>query len=133
MNSSIAVKALIVNDKQELLLIRRRDNDVHKPGTWEIAGGRLDAGEDPFLGMIREAKEETNLDIEVKEPLGVHHFTRDDGQVITMIVFLCGAVSGEVKLSEEHTDFEWLNVDDAYSKIVSDFKKEIDVYRKYFS
>lgn len=36
-------------------------SDCHK---WACAGGHLDAGEDPFIGMTRELKEETNLDVE---------------------------------------------------------------------
>jgi len=30
----------------------------HKPGTWDIPGGRLELGEDPFLGLKRETHEE---------------------------------------------------------------------------
>jgi len=41
-NFRIAVKSFIVNEKNELLLIKRRDDDVHKPGAWEIPGGRLE-------------------------------------------------------------------------------------------
>jgi len=130
---SIAVKGFVVNDKGELLLIKRRDNDIHKPSEWEIPGGRLDAGEDPFEGLKRETKEETGLDIEILNPLKIHHFTRDDGQKITMIVFVCKPVSDEINLSEEHTAYEWLNLDAAYEKIVDDFKDEITVYNKFFN
>ena len=62
---------------------------MHKPGAWEIPGGRLEIGEDPHLGLKREVKEETQLDIKVLQPLSVNYFTRDDGQIITGIVFVC--------------------------------------------
>lgn len=107
----IAVKAFIVNEKKEVLILRRRKDDVHRPGTWDIPGGRLNQGESPFDGMKREVKEETNLEIEVKSPLQIHYFTREDGQQITMIVFLCRPLSKNIKLSEEHMEYRWVDTD----------------------
>jgi len=130
MNFRLAVKSFIVNNKGEVLLIKRRSNDVHKPGAWDIPGGRLELGEDPFLGLQREAKEETNLDIEITSPLHVQHFTRDDGQRITMLIFLCNSLSDNLELSEEHTDFIWTNSKD---KIFPEWlKKPCENFEKYF-
>jgi len=132
-NFRIAVKAFIVNDKGELLLIKRRGSDPHKPGVWEIPGGRLELGENPFDGLKRETKEETGLDIEVKNPLRIHHFTRDDGQKITMITFLCKPLSNSVNLSKEHTEFEWNPFNESVSKLHSAFHGEIEIFRKLFN
>lgn len=109
-NFRIAVKSFIVNNENKVLLIKRRSNDIHKPGQWDIPGGRLELGEDPFLGLKRETKEETNLDIDIVSPLHVQHFTRDDGQKITMLIFLCKPTNNNLKLSEEHTDYSWINL-----------------------
>ena len=57
-----AVKAMIENSKGELLLIKRSKFNSHKPFVWEIPGGRLAKGEDPFEGLKREVKEETNIE-----------------------------------------------------------------------
>lgn len=103
----LAVKACLVKDGQ-LLLIQRRPNDVHKPGTWDIPGGRLDWGEDPYKGLKRETREEVALEIDIQLPVDVHHFIRDDGQCITMLIFLCTPQSTQVRLSEEHTAHEWV-------------------------
>ena len=131
-NSGIAVKSFIVNDDNELLLIKRGTKDPHAPGAWEIPGGRIEPGEDPFEGLKRETKEETGLDVEVLNPLKVQHFARDDGQKITMIVFLCRPVSDSVNLSEEHTDYEWSDLDAALSKLHPAFHDEVRIYRTYF-
>ena len=128
----IAVKSFIVNEQGELLLIKRRGNDVHKPGVWEIPGGRLDLGEDPFLGLKRETHEETGLDIAVLNPIKIHHFTRDDGQRITMITFLCKPVSNSVVLSEEHTDHSWINISEASSKLTPEFHDDLELYKEHF-
>jgi 8-oxo-dGTP diphosphatase len=131
-NFAIAVKAFIIKDNS-LLLIKRNKENVHKPCVWEVPGGRLnELSEDPIKGLEREVKEETGLDIIVKNPLSVHHFIRDDGQKITMINFLCQPTSSEITLSEEHTEFQWLPKEQIKSLLVSDFHEEIDIINKYF-
>ncbi len=131
-NFRIAVKACVINDKGEMLLIKRRSNDPHSPGVWEIPGGRLDVGENPFFGLQREIKEEVGLDIEVLNPLMIHHFTRDDEQKITMITFLCKAISSEVVLSEEHTNYEWRTLSEAPKLLTKEFHEEVNIIKTRF-
>ena len=119
-NHNIAVKSLVFNQQQEVLLVKRSNTDVHGPGKWEIPGGRLDPGENPFEGLKRETKEETGIEILVGRPLAVDYFTRDDGQAITMIIFECQQTAGEVKLSEEHSNFAWLPLEQARKQITSE-------------
>lgn len=103
---AIAVKACVIQDGQ-LLLIQRRSNDVHRPNTWDIPGGRLEVGENPYDGLRRETREEVGLEIEIQLPVDVQFFTRDDGQQITMLIFSCTPVSSTVRLSAEHQAFAW--------------------------
>lgn len=131
-NFRLAVKSFIVNEQGELLLIRRRATDPHAAGQWEIPGGRLESGEDPVAGLQRETKEETGLDIEVKNPLGVHHFTRDDGQRITMITFLCRPSASSVTLSHEHTEHQWIPVPESLNHLHPSFQKEISLLVEMF-
>ncbi|MBW2977771.1 NUDIX domain-containing protein [Candidatus Woesearchaeota archaeon] len=128
----IAVKSFIIDEEGKLLLIKRRDDNVHSPGAWEIPGGRLDLGEDPFEGLKRETKEETGLEIEILNPLAVKHFTRDDGQKITMITFLCRPVSKSVNLSEEHIEYIWSDLEESLVKLHPAFHKEVDIIKKRF-
>lgn len=64
-NAKPTATTLILNDKNELLLGKR----VFEPfkGMWGVIGGFLNKDEDPITGARREAKEETGLDIEVKD------------------------------------------------------------------
>ena len=129
MEPSIAVKGFVVNDGK-LLLIKRRSNDVHCAEKWEIPGGRLDKGEDPYLGAKREIFEETGLNATVLVPMSVNYYTREDGQTITAIVFACRTNEDAVTLSEEHTEFRWLPITDAKDLIFEPMKKEIDRYEE---
>lgn len=56
-------KALLIplNSKQEIFL---QDRAGHKPPPWGFFGGSVEEGETPFEAVIRETKEE--LDIEVR-------------------------------------------------------------------
>ncbi len=126
MNPRKAVKSFIVNNNQ-LLLIKRADDDVHRPGIWEIPGGRLDKDENMIDGLVRETKEETNLDIEIIKELNKQHFIRDDGDPIDMTIFLCKPISSKVCLSKEHSDFKWVNINKAKENISHFFHKEVDL------
>ena len=129
---AIAGKALITNPDGEMLLMKRRPTDVHHPGAWDIPGGRLEPAENPFTGVAREVAEESGLEIEVHEPLGIHYFTRQDGQQITMIVFRCTTTTQEVALSEEHTAYQWLTPAQARTHVADTFGQDIDVYERYY-
>jgi mutator protein MutT len=128
-NFRIATKAFIVN-KNKLLIIKREPKDVQKPNIWEIPGGRIDLGEDPYLGLMREIKEETGLYIQPICPLSVRHFERDDGQIITILVFFCELTGGQLKLSEEHSESEWIELDKCKEKLTDFFHKEVNLFER---
>lgn len=123
-NHAIAVKAFIL-DNNQLLMLERRPNDPHRPGKWDLLGGRLDGGENPYKGMQREVLEEAGIRVDIHAPIDVHHFVRDDGQQITMIFFLCTPRSKDVKLSEEHTNHDWRNLDTTNKWLNDDLKRWI--------
>jgi len=110
MKFACAAKAFIVKDNA-VLLVKRRPNDVHKPSEWDIPGGRLEPGENPHDGLKREAREEVGMDILICAPIHVQHFTRDDGQQISLTVFLCSSDTSDITLSEEHTEYAWVPLD----------------------
>lgn len=129
-NFRIAVKAFIVHNNQ-LLVIKRRPHDVHKPGEWDIPGGRLEIGEDPRTGVQREAMEEVGLPVEPIMPVDIHHFTRDDGQLITMIIFICKPESTAIMLSEEHVESQWLPIDGPISQFPEWLQPTIKQYNQH--
>ena len=60
-NPSAATVAVILNERQELLVCRRGKEPAK--GTLDLPGGFADAGETAEEGVIREVREETGLEI----------------------------------------------------------------------
>lgn len=60
-NPCSATAAFIVNDRQELLVVRRAKEPAK--GTLDLPGGFCDMGETVEEGMRREIKEETGLEV----------------------------------------------------------------------
>ncbi len=129
---AVATKAIILRKDGKLLLIKRSAKNTSKPFVWEIPGGRCDYAENPFNGIKREVKEETGLEIEVLNTINTHYFKRDDNQIVTMIVFLAKAGADQVKLSDEHLDYKWLEDKEAEDLVFERYKEDIKIYRKYF-
>jgi 8-oxo-dGTP diphosphatase len=122
-----AVKAFILKNNN-LLILKRTDDDIDKPGIWEVPGGKLDnKEEDKILGLIREVKEETNLDIENIKEFSQRKFTLDSGRKISMTIYKCNPIGDNVIISQEHTSYEWIPLEKAKTKITPFFVKEIDI------
>ena len=114
MNIGLIVHTVIFNDKMEVLITKRAsDNDV-LPEYWDIPGGTLEDGEDPTVGVTREVKEETGLDIHQPQ-LFFQKSDVDSGknkQFITLI-FLTRYSGGNIVLNpDEHDEYKWVTISD---------------------
>jgi 8-oxo-dGTP diphosphatase len=75
----VAVGAIVVTDGK--LLLVRRGRDPGK-GLWSLPGGRVELGEYLADALRREVKEETNLDVEVGDLIGIAEVLGDPHYVI---------------------------------------------------
>lgn len=106
----ITVKGIVIYHGQILILKRTRPS-TDGLGYWELPGGGLEYKETPHEALIRELKEETNLDIKILKP--VYTFTAIRPQYQTVgIGFLCIPTNDHVKISKEHTEYKFVNSDD---------------------
>jgi 8-oxo-dGTP pyrophosphatase MutT (NUDIX family) len=93
----------------KFLIIKRRPDEVAFPSKWEFVGGKLENGERITESVRREVKEETSLEVDGELLfLGDFEFTRRDGHHVVGLRFAARAKHGEVKLSEDHTNYAWI-------------------------
>jgi hypothetical protein len=56
---------------------------------------------------------------------------REDGQKITLTMYWCKLLSEEIKLSEEHTEQKWMDIETDLAEIPEFFHEAINNYKKY--
>jgi 8-oxo-dGTP diphosphatase len=124
----VATSGFILNNKQELLVVRRAAHDTH-PNVWELPGGASDYGEVPEDATKREVKEETGLDVIVSYPLSTDSIfsIRNEQLQIIRIAYLCRLKDDtqDVLLSEEHSAYQWINSPDDLEGELSSFLVKI--------
>lgn len=109
-----AVTAVVV-DGERILLQHRVDNDL-----WAMPGGALEIGETPAAAAVREAFEETGIEIRVLGLVGIysdpgHLIAYDDGEVRQQfsICFRAEPIGGELKAQQsEAKRVEWVAATD---------------------
>jgi len=109
MNKSfkLAVKAVIFDEQQRCLLLRRSRANKHFVGAWEWPGGKVDDGEDFARAILRETLEETSLEIEIIGLAGSTQFEMPAVNVV-MLCMEARLTGGKLNLSEEHDEFAWV-------------------------
>ena len=108
-----AAAVAIVNDKREILLLRRSDSR-----NWTMPGGTLAFGESLVDCALREVREETGLDVAVTDVIGTYtdpniRVEYSDGEVRQefTILFVGAVRGGSLVLDEESTDYRWVPFD----------------------
>lgn len=104
----VGIGVYIFNEKRQVLLGLRKS--PHGQGTWCPPGGHLEFGESFEQGAIREAKEETNLDImpkDLKLSGTTNDFFEETGKHYITIHMSCSNHSGTVELMEPNKCEKW--------------------------
>lgn len=104
------VEGLIFNDAGKIFLMK---SDKWK-GMYCIPGGHVEAGETLKDAVIREIKEETNLEVSdisfhsVQDCIFSENF--HEKKHFVFVDFTCNAITDDVVLNDEGTEHIWMNV-----------------------
>ena len=95
-----------------MVLVKRR-NDPYK-GSWALPGGFVEYGETVETAVLREVKEETGLDIDLKGISGVYSKPDRDprGHTVT-ICFKAQKTGGELKADSDAWDVACIKLEEA--------------------
>ena len=129
----LVVTGIIVRDGK-YLIAKRADWEKAFPGRWSVPGGKLKVSD--YINkpkdtehhwynifenvVIREAKEETGLDITEIGYITSMIYIRPDGIPCIIVSLYANSPSGEVKLNSALTEYRWVNIQEARSSDLID-------------
>jgi 8-oxo-dGTP diphosphatase len=108
----VGQKAIILDEENRILMMKRSDK-TEAAGKWSLPGGALELNEDPTQGIKREVEEETGLIVDDLKLFDARSRTSPDNDFVVVLCYVGKADSTQVQLNWEHTDFQWVAVEDA--------------------
>jgi ADP-ribose pyrophosphatase YjhB (NUDIX family) len=106
-NSAPAVEGLLERDGK--VLLSKRGIDPRR-GYWDLPGGFLEEGEEPLVGLRRELREETGLEVEPVEWLGTHLEPYDHYFVLGLTWRL--SADGDPEPADDVEELAWFGPDE---------------------
>jgi 8-oxo-dGTP diphosphatase len=100
------VGAAVLRDGR--VLASRRTEPPRLAGLWEFPGGKVEPGEQDVEALVRELREELQVEVEVGDRLGGD---LPIGATAVLRVYVCRLLSGEPALVD-HDEHRWLGADD---------------------
>mgnify|MGYP000983459639 CR=1 FL=1 len=128
----VEVVAAVIENENNEILCALRSPIMTLPNMWEFPGGKIELGESREEALIREVKEELELDINNLEYLTTVEYDYPNFH-LTMHCFICEICGGELVLNA-HNDAKWVSLEElstqkwvpadveVVEKILNDFK-----------
>lgn len=118
---------IIIETNKGVLLIERN----HEPYGWAIPGGHVEYGESVETAAVREAKEETSLDVKLVKLLGVYSDPKRDPRKHTISMVYVAKAEGSPKAGSDAKSFKIYTKDNLPENLCFDHKKILEDYFKY--
>ncbi len=124
---AVVVAAGVVSVDGKILVARRKAG-THLEHQWEFPGGKLEPGEAPNECLVREFREELDVEIEVEQVLEVI-FHRYPERNVLLLLYACRLVEGEPRAigceellwleKKELPRLDWVPADRAFVRRLS--------------
>lgn len=121
----VVSRTLFLNDKNEILFLRRNLQQDYNPGMWELPGGKVDPGDTTENATDREVLEESGLAvIPLTKLCSVYSKRVVEGRYKGIgyleIVKIGKLIGGKVKIDKtDHTTHRWVSFNKAFSLKIS--------------
>lgn len=131
MLTHLVAKTVVFNKEGKLLVLRRSNNDTHRPGGADFPGGKVEDGEGVFEGAVREMAEEAGLRLNPSDLQLLFATTKADYNTdyktdinIVWLGFVAKLPNDQViTLSHEHQSFNWFTLEEAIADCDSPTQK----------
>ena len=123
------VGAIILNEKNQVLIMSRKTDDF-MGGIDELPSGNMEQGENIYDAIIREVKEETNLDVvNVKLYIGSFDYISGSGKYARQYNFVLDVKNTGNIILTEHDEYNWLIIEEIRksSKITDEVKYILEI------
>jgi len=121
MNKITGVTFIIVRDSGEMLMQLRDTNSKRYPNTWCFPGGTIESNEDEIKTVVREIKEEYELDLNKEDCCELTTYDLSYG--VSCKVFVCKIKNKQEAIMHEGADMKWMKLDEI-KKIQLGFEQE---------
>lgn len=99
---------IITDDKNRILVLKRSLKSKSSPGLWNLPGGKVKKRESLNQAVIREASEETNLEVKpLGKPFHVYYYPKT-----AVYAIKARLIKGKIVLNKEHSEFKWVSKND---------------------
>lgn len=123
------VGAIILNEKNKVLIMSRKTDDF-MGGIDELPSGNMEQGENIYDTLVREVKEETNLDVvNVKSYIGSFDYISGSGKKARQYNFVLDVKNTENIILTEHDEYNWLTIEEIRksNKITDEVKYILEI------
>ncbi len=115
---------IIIEMDEGIVLIKRKN----PPFGWAMPGGFVDYGESLQASAVREAKEETSLDVTLVSEFGTYSEPDRDPRMHTITVVFIAKAQGEPLAADDAAEIGIFNKDTLPEKLAFDHGKILQDY-----
>ncbi|MDG6220177.1 MAG: NUDIX domain-containing protein [Candidatus Thermoplasmatota archaeon] len=117
---------ILITEKDRLVLVKRKNPPFE--GRWALPGGFVEYGETAEEAAVREAREETGLDIAVEGLQGVFSDPGRDPRGHTIsVVFVAGKKAGKLRGGDDASEARWFDIK-SLPKLAFDHQKIVESF-----
>src|SRR3954467_7789079 len=104
----LLVSAGIIYRNRQVLVGQRRGGDRH-PFKWEFPGGKVEFGETPQQALVRELREELQIEASVGSELARYEHEYPSGSRVHLLFFAIPEFTGQMK-EQVYEQIQWVDV-----------------------
>jgi len=126
----VSYRAIVINEKGEVLLLRTTPQYKMEPCTWTRPGGKPEFREEMRLAIAREVKEETNLDVEFEKVVRISDMITPNQHWVSVdcLVKLIGGTL-QIKEKQYFEEARWFPLSGLPAPLNSKTKIALEYYK----
>ena len=106
LDPKLAVGTIIIDDRRRVVLVKRAIEPGY--GKWVFQGGYVDRGEGVHIAAVREAREETGLDVRLDRLLNIYSYA---GRTPVIVVYAATMIGGSLECDDEGIEVRFFEAD----------------------